>query len=122
MFGPPPKEHATGKLAQHGFARNSTWEYLGKSSDESGALAKGGDDSITLDFGLSQSNLSQESRDAWPYGFALVYSVTLKRDSLQTMLNVRNDGDKAFEFQMLLHSYFTVDVGCFTLCFDSRLT
>lgn len=110
MFGPPPKEHATGKLPQHGFARNATWEYLGKSSSESGALAKGGDDSITLDFGLSSANLSQESKSAWPYDFALVYSVTLSRDGLKTLLNVRNKGKEAFEFQMLFHSYFTVEV------------
>lgn len=110
VFGPPPKEHATSKLAQHGFARNSTWSYLGKSSSESGALAKGGDNSVTLDFGLSTASLSAESKAAWPYGFTLVYSVTLSKDALQTTLNVKNDGDKPFEFQTLLHSYFTVDV------------
>ena len=25
-FGPPPKDHATGRLPQHGFARSSLWE------------------------------------------------------------------------------------------------
>lgn len=110
MFGPPPKDHVTGKLPQHGFARNSRWEYLGKSSSESGALAKGGDDSITLDFGLSRNSLSEDAKAAWQYEFALVYSVTLGKDSLQTMLNVRNEGKEPFEFQMLLHSYFKVDV------------
>ena len=109
-FGPPPKDHATGKLPQHGFARNSNWEYMGKSSSESGSLSKGGDDSVTLDFGLSSAQLSEEAKNAWPYDFGLVYSVTLGRDRLQTMLNVRNTGDKSFEFQMLLHSYFRVDV------------
>ncbi|KAK3112527.1 hypothetical protein LTR53_011110 [Teratosphaeriaceae sp. CCFEE 6253] len=108
-FGPPPKDHATSALPQHGFARNSTWEYLGKSSSESGKLASGGDDSVKLDFGLSSSQLSAESKKAWPQDFALVYSVTLARDGLQTMLNVQNKGDKAWEFQMLLHTYFRVD-------------
>lgn len=108
-FGPPPKDHATGALPQHGFARNSTWEYLGASSSESGALSKGGDDSIKLDFGLSASNLSEEHKKAWPYEFGLVYTVTLGKDGLQTMLNVRNEGKEAFEFQMLLHTYFKVD-------------
>lgn len=109
-FGPPPKDHATGKLPQHGFARNSTWEYLGKSSSESGASSKGGDDSVTLDFGLSSSQLSDGARKAWPYDFGLVYSVTLGAGRLQTILKVSNQGKESFEFQMLLHSYFRVDV------------
>lgn len=109
-FGPPPKNHATSALPQHGFARNTRWEYLGKSSSESGALSKGGDDSITLDFGLGHAQLSDEAKKGWPYEFGLVYSVTLKRDGLQTMLNVRNEGKESFDFQMLLHSYWRVDV------------
>lgn len=109
-FGPPPKDHATGGLPQHGFARNSTWEYMGKSSSESGALSKGGDDSVKLDFGLSAANIPDEAKKAWPYKFSLVYSVTLGKDGLQTMLNVRNEGEESFEFQTLLHSYFKIDV------------
>ncbi|EME50261.1 hypothetical protein DOTSEDRAFT_50352 [Dothistroma septosporum NZE10] len=104
-FGPPPPNHATSSLPQHGFARNTQWDYLGKSSSESGS-SKGGDDSVKLDFGLSSSNLSDEHRKAWPHKFGLVYSVTLSKDGLQTMLQVQNKGDSPFEFQMLLHSYF----------------
>nr|POE64972.1 glucose-6-phosphate 1-epimerase [Quercus suber] len=110
VFGPPPKDHATSALPQHGFARNSVWEYLGSSSSESGALSKGADDSVKLDFGLSQAQLSAESKKAWPFDFALVYSVTLGKDGLQTMLNVQNKGEKSFDFQMLLHTYFRVKV------------
>lgn len=113
-FGPPPKDHATGKLPQHGFARNSHWEYLGKSSSESGKLASGGDDCVKLDFGLSSAQLSEEAKKAWGYDFALVYSVTLARDGLQTMLNVQNKGQQSFEFQMLLHTYFRIDVSITT--------
>ena len=109
-FGPPPKGHATGELPQHGFARSSRWEYMGKSSSESGALKRGGDDSVKLDFGLSSAQLSEEENKAWGYDFALVYSVTLGKDGLQTMLNVTNQGKESFDFQMLLHSYFKVDV------------
>lgn len=115
-FGPPPKDHATGGLPQHGFARNSQWEYLGKSSSESGSLSRGGDDSVKLDFGLSSSNLSPEAKKAWPYEFGLVYSVTLSKEGkLQTMLSVRNDGKESFEFQMLLHTYFAVAVSVYGL-------
>ena len=113
-FGPPPKDHATAKLPQHGFARTSQWEYLGKSSSESGSLSKGGDDSVTLDFGLSSGQLGAEAMKAWPYEFGLVYSVTLGKGRLQTMLRVSNQGKESFEFQMLLHSYFRVDVSATT--------
>lgn len=111
VFGPPPKDHATGALPQHGFARNARWEFLGKNSSESGALGRGkGDDRVQLDFGLFSSNLPADARKAWPYDFGLTYRVTLGTETLQTMLNVSNEGDKAFEFQMLMHSYFRVKV------------
>lgn len=109
-FGPPSKDHATGKLPQHGFARNSTWEYLGKTSSESGKLPSGGDGGVKLDFGLSSAQISQEAKEAWGYDFNLLYSVTLGKDGLQTMLNIQNNGKESFEFQMLLHTYFKVDV------------
>jgi len=109
VFGPPPRDHVTGSLPQHGFARNSHWEYLGKSSSESGSSGKGVDDSIKLDFGLSTANLDATAKKAWPYEFGLVYSVTLSKGGLQTMLNVRNEGKESFEFTCLLHSYFRID-------------
>lgn len=65
---------------------------------------------MTLDFGLSTAQLSEEAKKAWPFDFGLVYSVTLGKGRLQTMLNVRNEGKTSFEFQMLLHSYFRVEV------------
>jgi glucose-6-phosphate 1-epimerase len=67
-------------------------------------LAKGGDDSVKIDFGLSSSNLSDEHKKAWPYEFGLVYTVTLGKDGLQTMLNVRNEGKESFEFQNLVNN------------------
>lgn len=108
-FGPPSND-ATSKLPQHGFARINKWEYLGKSTSD---VDK---DSVKLDFGLGPSNLSEETQKAWPYAFGLVYSVTLGRQSLQTMLNVRNEGKEAFEFQMLLHTYFKVKVRGRNVC------
>lgn len=105
VFGPPPKsDHPTSSLPQHGFARTSRWEFLGKSSAED-AL---GSDSVKLDFGLYSSGLTDEARKAWPLDFGLVYSVTLSKDSLQTVINVRNEGEQSFEFQFLLHTYFKI--------------
>ncbi|OJJ44541.1 hypothetical protein ASPZODRAFT_134623 [Penicilliopsis zonata CBS 506.65] len=111
VFGPPPQNHATSALPQHGFARSSNWEFLGKSSSES--LGKGdrkqSNESVTLDFGLSNTMLSDESRKAWPYEFGLVYSVMLTKDGLETSLRVQNNGSQNFEFKVLLHTYFQID-------------
>lgn len=106
VFGPPPQNHATTPLPQHGFARNSTWEFLGKSSSEAGK----GDLAVKLDFGLSHTMLSEEFRKAWPYEFGLVYSVTLTKDALRTSLQVTNEGKENFEFQVLMHTYLAVEV------------
>jgi len=105
VFGPPPKEGPTSALPQHGFARNSRWEYLGKSTSEDALDAN----SVKLDFGLDRNSISEESRKAWPLDFGLVYSVTLSKDSLQTVITVRNEGEESFEFQFLLHTYFRVN-------------
>lgn len=108
VFGTAPDHAATSKLPQHGFARTSRWEFLGKSTSESSSISGGGDDSVKLDFGLSPSNLSEESRKAWPFEFGLIYSVTLGRGILSTSMVVRNEGDEAWEFQTLMHTYFRV--------------
>ncbi|KAJ6104573.1 hypothetical protein N7523_010893 [Penicillium sp. IBT 18751x] len=104
VFGPPPQNHATSALPQHGFARNSTWEFLGKSSSDSGQ----GDLAVKLDFGLNHSMLSEDFKKAWPYEFGLVYSVTLSKDALATSLNVTNEGKQNFDFQVLMHTYLRV--------------
>jgi galactose mutarotase-like enzyme len=107
VFGPPPKSgHATSSLPQHGFARASRWEFLGKSDTEDASESN----SVKLDFGLDKSGLSEEARKAWPLDFGLVYSVTLSKGSLQTVMTVRNEGEESFEFQFLLHSYWKVQV------------
>uniref|UniRef100_A0A093Y3V9 Glucose-6-phosphate 1-epimerase n=1 Tax=Talaromyces marneffei PM1 TaxID=1077442 RepID=A0A093Y3V9_TALMA len=106
VFGPPPPNHATSSLPQHGFARSSNWEYLGKSSSES--LGNKADTTVKLDFGLSSSMISEEFRKAWPYEFGLVYSVTLSPDRLETSLQVQNKGSESFDFHVLLHNYFKV--------------
>ncbi|KAL4960426.1 class II aldolase/adducin N-terminal [Aspergillus stella-maris] len=108
VFGPPPNDHATTPLPQHGFARSSLWEFLGKSSSESTGTAAS-DDTVKLDFGLSSGLLSEDFKSKWPYEFGLVYSVTLSPEGLGTSLQVRNQGEQSFEFQVLLHTYFAID-------------
>lgn len=106
VFGPPPQGHATGQLPQHGFARNNHWEFLGKSTSES--MSTNADDNVKLDFGLSDTMLSEDTKKKWPYAFGLVYSVTLSKGKLEVQLHVQNKGNKPFDFQCLFHSYFTV--------------
>ncbi|KAL1855809.1 hypothetical protein VTK73DRAFT_8469 [Phialemonium thermophilum] len=106
VFGPPPANHPTSKLPQHGLARTSRWEFLGKSTSESEAAEA--DLSVKLDFGLSAATLDEAARALWPYTFGLIYSVTLTRDSLTTSLVVTNDDNKPFDVQVLLHTYFRI--------------
>jgi glucose-6-phosphate 1-epimerase len=114
VFGPPPPNHATSALPQHGLARTSNWEFLGKSTSESESTDAGADLSVKLDFGLSSAGLDAETRKKWGYEFNLIYSVTLSKKSLTTSLVVTNDDDKAFEVQVLLHTYFRVQVCSFS--------
>jgi len=110
VFGTAPDHEGTKKLPQHGFARSSRWEFLGKSTSESSETKDGGDSSVKLDFGLSPSNLSEEARKSWPFEFGLIFSVTLGREGLTTSIVVQNVGESAWEFQTLFHSYLKIQV------------
>ncbi|TQV96923.1 apospory-associated protein c [Cordyceps javanica] len=102
VFGAGSNGEKTKSLPQHGFARNSRWEFLGKSTSE------GDSSNVKLDFGLSSESLDDEYQKAWPFRFGLLYSVTLTRESLTTTIVITNDGDEPFEFQTLLHTYFRI--------------
>jgi glucose-6-phosphate 1-epimerase len=121
VFGTAPDHAATAALPQHGFARISRWEFLGRSTSESARTTDDGDSSVKLDFGLSPSNLDEESRKKWPYAFGLIYSVTLGREGLTTSMVVRNEGESAWEFQVLMHSYLRVDVSASLSLYLPRL-
>ncbi|KAK3341278.1 galactose mutarotase-like domain-containing protein [Lasiosphaeria hispida] len=108
VFGTAPDHAQTAKLPQHGFARTSRWEFLGKSSSESAPGSAAADLSVKLDFGLSSANLDPSARALWPFQFGLIYTVYLNRDSLTTSLVVTNDDDKPFDCQVLLHTYLRV--------------
>ena len=65
------------------------------------------------------------------YQFGVTYSVTLSKDDLETSLAIRNTGEKDFEFQTLLHSYWAIDVSLMgntigevlgTRCLNGKLT
>ena len=111
VFGPPPADHATTGLPQHGFARISKWEYLGKSTSESSATpSSSGDASVKLDFGLSNTMVGNIPSKWKTYQFGITYSVTLNKYDLETSLAIRNTGEQEWEFQTLFHTYLAVDV------------
>ncbi|KAI8986497.1 galactose mutarotase-like domain-containing protein [Pilobolus umbonatus] len=90
------------QLPQHGFARNTYWEYIG--SEES-------QDDIIVRLGLNESALSDKAKEAWPYSFNAVYTVTLTDTTLGTSLIVENTDDENIDFNVLFHTYFkTTDV------------
>lgn len=118
--GEEGKSKGVDTLPQHGFARNCRWEFLGKSTSETSGL-EGGDSSVKLDFGLSASNVPEETRKLWGGEFGLIYSVTLGRKGLGTSMVVRNEGSAAWEFQILMHTYLKIQVCFFMLVlFASR--
>ncbi|KAI3324736.1 galactose mutarotase-like protein [Xylariaceae sp. AK1471] len=109
VFGTAPDHAAASKLPQHGFARNSKWEFLGKSSSESSPSRGASDASVKLDFGLSSATLDEKHKALWPYTFSAIYSVTLTPDGLSTGIVITNDGREPFECQVLLHTYLRVN-------------
>ncbi|CAO3636799.1 unnamed protein product [Cunninghamella echinulata] len=95
IFGTKPQI----SLPQHGFARNSYWDYLGILTDN---------DEVSVRFALKDNQLTKEQRQAWPHSFRLVYTVTLTSKSLKTYLTVKNEDSDTMEFNTLLHTYFRV--------------
>ncbi|EAQ93538.1 hypothetical protein CHGG_01773 [Chaetomium globosum CBS 148.51] len=104
VFGTAPDHPQTKDLPQHGFARTSRWEFLGKSTSESMVGVK-------LDFGLSSAapGLDPKAAALWPFKFNLIYSVTLNPESLTTSIVATNDDPAApFDCQVLMHTYLRV--------------
>ncbi|KAI5956594.1 YMR099C [Candida jiufengensis] len=91
--------HPTSKLPQHGFARNNTWEFLGQTNESP----------IIVQFGLGPENLSEETRQLWPFDFTLILTISLDDNKLNTTIEVENSGKQEFEFNWLFHTYYKVE-------------
>lgn len=102
VFGKLKKEnHPTTTLPQHGFARNSTWEFLGQTTESP----------LAVQFGLGPENANPEIYSQWGDGnidFTLILTVELDDKTLKTSIDVENPGKQAFEFNWLFHTYFRV--------------
>lgn len=92
-----PQFAARGDGMRHGFARVSNWRLADSGVEHGAAFAE---------FALSSAD---PLAAAWPHGFELQFRVTLKADTLQLALRVRNSGSAAFSFAAALHTYFRVD-------------
>ncbi|CAG8477283.1 11941_t:CDS:2 [Funneliformis caledonium] len=89
----------TAALPQHGIARISNFELLEDLTDS---------ESVSIKLGLSDSQISESLRKFWPKKFKLIYTVTLKDGALKTDLTVKNEDSTPFDFQALLHVYYSV--------------
>ncbi|KAI8141571.1 galactose mutarotase-like domain-containing protein [Fennellomyces sp. T-0311] len=85
------------QLPQHGFARNTYWEYVGLINDN---------DEVSVRFTLKDTQLDPKLRNGWPHSFRLTYTVSLTAKSLKTVLGLKNEDEDTFEFNTLLHTYF----------------
>ena len=62
----------------------------------------------SIQLGLSHTDLSAEFSKLWPYQFELIYTIKLEPTSLSTHMLVRNLGQDAFDYNILLHTYLSV--------------
>ncbi|KAF9331478.1 hypothetical protein BG006_005677 [Podila minutissima] len=99
VFGKGKAPHVTASLPQHGFARVTRWKLVNSSEDAT---------TVTVQLGLDHSMITEEFRNLWPFDFSLVYTVSLTADNIETGLRVHNIGDRAFDFNTLLHTYFLI--------------
>ncbi|ODQ44102.1 hypothetical protein PICMEDRAFT_37730 [Pichia membranifaciens NRRL Y-2026] len=89
-------------LPQHGFARNSTWEFLGQTTENP----------PTVQFALSPAEANPEVYSKWGKGdndFTLFLTITLNDDNLTTKIEVSNSDSKPWTFNWLFHTYLKVN-------------
>ncbi|GAA5832154.1 hypothetical protein JCM11251_004259 [Rhodosporidiobolus azoricus] len=102
IFGPPPADNPLySKLKQHGFARTSTWEFVGGESGE----CPEGHGGVKAVFKLEPT---ESIRALFSLPFTLLYTVLLTPQSLKLTLQVQNPSSAIapLPFQALLHTYF----------------
>lgn len=90
-------------LPQHGFARNSTWEFLGQTTENP----------PTVQFALSPEQANEEIYSKWDNGdndFTLFLTIQLNNDNLTTSIEVTNsDSIKSWKFNWLFHTYLKIN-------------
>lgn len=90
----------TANLPQHGFARTSTWEFLGVTKSSP----------LTVQFALGPEQVDPELLGKWPGNdFTLIYSIELSDESLKTTIEVENVDNHPWEFNWLFHTYLRIN-------------
>lgn len=91
----------TAKLPQHGFARNSTWEFLGQVRESP----------LSVQFALSPEQVDPELYSKWENSndFTLIYTIALDTESLETKIEVENVDSHEWEFNWLFHTYLKIE-------------
>ena len=96
-----PQFGGRGPLPQHGFVRTTGWQLI-----RTGLLVNG---IVAAEFEITES---AESLGIWPHQFALGLRVLLDENALTVGMKAVNTGDRPFDFQTALHTYFAVgDIG-----------
>lgn len=99
VFGKNDSHPKLSKLPQHGLARNSNWEFLGRTV----AFPP------TVQFGLNEKIANKELTQLWDNKFNLILTVELGNDYLKTDIEVENSGLKdVMEFNWLFHTYLNI--------------
>jgi len=90
-------QFGNGKLQAHGFARNTLWEVAEVEIKEDPAI-------VRLDLQLKDNKYTS---DIWPHSFIAKLSISLSTN-LTLAFSVTNTGTDEFDFQLALHTYFSV--------------
>jgi len=93
-------------MPQHGFLRSNFWK-----ADESSIFdnEEGAGITYTLDLKAIQKCRGGKWDENTQYDCSFFYHVKISSQSFSTKLEVKNTGEKEFQFQTLLHTYYLVD-------------
>ncbi|KYR01747.1 aldose 1-epimerase family protein [Tieghemostelium lacteum] len=94
QFGP-------GKMQQHGFARNVDWEVLS-------TLVKEQEDLVQLNLSIHESEYTQKVCGDADIKFQCTFTIKLNVDRLELQYESKNTGQKAYDFQLALHTYYQI--------------
>jgi glucose-6-phosphate 1-epimerase len=100
-----PQFSGRGPLPKHGFARTSTWRFLGAAQRLVGTEA-GADGGVSARFELGETAASHA---LWPHPFRALLEVGLGGQRLALRLQISNTGEAPFSFMAALHTYFRVN-------------
>ncbi|EDO19627.1 hypothetical protein Kpol_1018p167 [Vanderwaltozyma polyspora DSM 70294] len=98
-FGKNTTDKYLKDLPQHGFARTSVWKCNGLVRSHP----------PTVQFELNESIADEKLIKLWPYKFTIKYNVELGSDHLKTYVDIFNDGQEAFDFNWLFHTYYKIN-------------